>query len=516
MSPAQATANGSARIVAAAAMAPTRKTMGLCVLEGALLRSSCGFPYLFLVAFEAGSIIRAFALLLAYPFLLVAAKIFESCLLDQALVFIALGGLKVSAVESVARAVLPKFYLEDLRWDCYSKLVNCKRRCVVATRSPRQLIEPFLREFLGAEQILGPELQITDGGYCTGLIIASSIPAPAVQADIGICCSSDRDLVRQCKEEFVVEASAHARPVPRKHYLKPLIFHDGRLAVRPTPAMALTIFLWLPIGIALAIPRSLILVLCPNIPLILAAEALLGIVLRYSGTPPENIPSSRPSRISSATGNLFVCSHRTLLDPVMLSGMVLRRVTAVTYSISWVSELLSPIRTVRLTRCRSHDARTISNHLRRGDLIVCPEGTTCREPYLLRFSKLFVEIAENVVPVAMNCEIQLFHGTSVRGWKAMDPFFFALNPRPRYEVNFLERLSLQELTDRGASSFEIANMIQHRIARALGFQCTGFTRRDKYRMLAEQKVRGGGGARKSAGKFENLKPAEDSKEHFLL
>jgi hypothetical protein len=45
-------------------------------------------------------------------------------------------------------------------------------------------------------------------------------------------------------------------------------------------------------------------------------------------------------------GVLFTCSHRMLLDPIFLSAALGRLVAAVTYSLSRLSEFLSPIRTV--------------------------------------------------------------------------------------------------------------------------------------------------------------------------
>ncbi|KAG6490134.1 hypothetical protein ZIOFF_051417 [Zingiber officinale] len=64
------------------------------------------------------------------------------------------------------------------------------------------------------------------------------------------------------------------------------------------------------------------------------------------------------------------------------------------------------MRTVRLTRDRGRDAATMRRLLAvEGGLAVCPEGTTCREPYLLRFSPLFAEVAEEVVPVALDARV---------------------------------------------------------------------------------------------------------------
>jgi len=172
------------------------------------------------------------------------------------------------------------------------------------------------------------------------------------------------------------------------------------------------------------------------------------------------------------------------MDPVILSTVLRRKVTAVTYSLSSFSELIAPIPTVRLTRDRGRDSRIMQGELTRGDLVVCPEGTTCREPYLLRFSPLFAEIAGEVTPTAVRAGGAMFHGSTVRGHKWLDSLFFLMNPAPWYEIRILTPVASCGSDGGGASSVDVANGVQRVIGDALGFECTGLTRRDKYRMIA--------------------------------
>lgn len=115
------------------------------------------------------------------------------------------------------------------------------------------------------------------------------------------------------------------------------------------------------------------------------------------------------------------------------------------------------------------------------DLVVCPEGTTCREPYMLRFSPLFVELAAEVFPVALTMRSGMFYGTTAAGAKYLDSFYFLMNPRPEYSVEFLPKMPLSLGDD---DRCEVANRVQREISAALGYQCTKLTRRDKYMLLA--------------------------------
>lgn len=125
-----------------------------------------------------------------------------------------------------------------------------------------------------------------------------------------------------------------------------------------------------------------------------------------------------------------------------------------------------------------------SNILCSTGLVVCPEGTTCREPYLLRFSPLFAELGREIVPVALDSRVGMFYGTTAGGLKCLDPLYFLMNPIPTYRVEFLDKVDTTSIEGRGCNSVEVANYVQEKIAKALGFECTSLTRRDKYLMLA--------------------------------
>lgn len=270
--------------------------------------------------------------------------------------------------------------------------------------------------------------------------------------------------------------------LPRGKCPKPLIFHDGRLAFRPTPVATLSMFAWLPLGFPLAILRLMIVLLLPykaSTPIL----AITGVKWRLKGLNPSTLRSS--TEVPAAKmGHLYVCNHRTLIDPVYVSIALNKRVWAVTYSASRFSEIISPIKTARLMRNREEDRKMMAELLRQGDVVVCPEGTTCREPFLLRFSPLFAELSDEIIPVVLNVHVSMFYATTAGGLKWLDPFFYLLNPSTTYVVEFLEKMDTNDVKVGKCSSIDMANHIQTLIGRRLGFECTMFTRKDKYRMLA--------------------------------
>ncbi|KAJ1267137.1 hypothetical protein BS78_07G033400 [Paspalum vaginatum] len=468
-------------------------------LEGTLLISGGLFPYFLLVALEAGGPLRAAALLAVYPLAELLGAAFSHDLPLLVMTFVSTAGLRVADVTAVARATLPKFFLADLRGSAFRALARHAGERHVVTRLPRLLAEPFVREYLGADvRVVGTELRVV-GGRFTGTLAS---PSPGVVAgdrslgalvavlgrdrivDVGLCAGDWHPAFLQvCQERRLVstpeKAPATETPLPRSEYPLPLVFHDGRLVRRPDPLSCLAILLWIPLGVLLSVTRLLLGFLPHGAGLLLSAAT--GFQIRGSlggATEPSAAGGHRRRR-----GALFACNHQTLMDPVILSTVLRRKVTAVTYSLSGFSELIAPIPTVRLTRDRGRDSAIMQAELSRGDLVVCPEGTTCREPYLLRFSPLFAEIAGEVTPTAVRAGGAMFHGSTVRGHKWLDSVFFLMNPAPWYEIRVLATV---DTTSRGAgaSSLDLANSVQRMIGDELGFECTGLTRRDKYRMIA--------------------------------
>jgi len=149
------------------------------------------------------------------------------------------------------------------------------------------------------------------------------------------------------QEGYVVPPTKVAA-VRKQDLPKQLIFHDGRLVQRPTPLNALKVLTWMPFGLLLSIFRvtSGMWVPIRYMPLF---YKLTGVKLIIKGKIP-----AKPT--NGDAGILYVCNHRTLLDPVTVAIAVGRPVPAVTYSISSVSEKLSPMPTVALSRDREKDS----------------------------------------------------------------------------------------------------------------------------------------------------------------
>lgn len=276
------------------------------------------------------------------------------------------------------------------------------------------------------------------------------------------------------------------KPVPREKYPKPLIFHDGRLAIRPDPFNSIAIFMWLPLGILLSVLRltvAVTLLFSCTVPL-----AITGIKWRVRVATPASLQLQKSiDHLSTKpeAGQLYICNHKTLLDPNVISLALKRKASSVSFGLSRFSAMISPIKINWLTRNLDEDRKRMERILGRGeDLVVCAEGTTCREPYLLRFSPLFTELTYQVVPVAVDLHVSMFYGTTVSGHKWMDPFYFFMNPCTCYELEFLEKVDTSGVRAGECSRFDMANHVQRQIGKALGFECTMLRRKDKYMLLA--------------------------------
>lgn len=140
-------------------------------LDGALLNEPDPFSYFMLVAFEASGIFRFALLLLIWPVIRLLELWGKRDVGLRLMTFVAVAGLRENEIESVARAVLPKFYMDDLNMDAWRVFGSsgCTRRIVV-TRMPRIMVERFVKDHLLANEVIGSELKVNRFGYATGFI----------------------------------------------------------------------------------------------------------------------------------------------------------------------------------------------------------------------------------------------------------------------------------------------------------------------------------------------------------
>ncbi|XP_028757472.1 probable glycerol-3-phosphate acyltransferase 3 [Neltuma alba] len=456
--------------------------------ESAVLRSTTLFPYFMLVAFEAGGLLRFLLLFLSYPLVWLAG---EHQMGLKVMVFLSFFGIKKDTFR-IGSSVLPKFFLEDVGCEGFEAVMTFRRK-VAISKMPRIMVENFLNEYIGAETVVAGEVKSLYGyflGFMEDKIQRNKALLEELEENkathnvVGMTCQKhvDQQVFSHCKEAHYVSDAEKRKwhVLPRDRYPKPLIFHDGRLAFRPTLSSSLAMFMWLPLGLLISLIRF-------------AAGELLplktcGPIYALSGSRNTvsrtyNIDTQEES--TKPKGMLYVCNHRTLLDPLFISYALDKPVSAVTYSLSRFHELVAPIKTIRLTRDRDEDRKTMEKLLTSGSLVVCPEGTTCREPYLLRFSPLFAELTDDIVPVGLDVKVSMFYGTTASGLKSLDALFQLLNPNPSYHIKILQRLPESSTCQAGGKSrVEVANHVQSEIGKALGYECTSFTRKDKYMILA--------------------------------
>ncbi|VAH74708.1 unnamed protein product [Triticum turgidum subsp. durum] len=136
------------------------KTLVLDV-EGGLLRSTSTFPYFMLIAIEAGSFLRGFILLCLYPLLCCLPQEVET----KIMVIVCFVGLREEKVVRVARATLPKYFLEDVGREGLEVVRGVKRVAGVCRLIPRVMAEAFLKEYTGFEVVVGREVKMIRGCY---------------------------------------------------------------------------------------------------------------------------------------------------------------------------------------------------------------------------------------------------------------------------------------------------------------------------------------------------------------
>lgn len=164
-------------------------------LEGTLLRDPDLFSYFMLVAFEASGLIRFTLLLLLWPVICLLGIAGYGDVGLRLTVFMAVAGVKMAELESVSRAVLPKFFMEDVSVEDWRAFNSFKKRLVVS-KSPRVMVERFVKEHLMADEVIGCELVVNRFGYATGLIKGASdvvnderirAQLGGARADVGLC-----------------------------------------------------------------------------------------------------------------------------------------------------------------------------------------------------------------------------------------------------------------------------------------------------------------------------------------
>lgn len=132
-------------------------------VEETLLRSSSMFPYFMLVAFESGSLIRAFLLFVLYPLLFLV----NDELSIKIMVMVSFFGIKKDGFR-VGSSVLPKFFLEDVGLEGFDVLKRGKKTIGVS-KLPQVMVECFLKDYLEIDYVFGREIKVFRG-YFVGLM----------------------------------------------------------------------------------------------------------------------------------------------------------------------------------------------------------------------------------------------------------------------------------------------------------------------------------------------------------
>lgn len=162
------------------------------------------FPYFMLVAFEAGSLIRAFVLFVLYPVIFLV----NDELSMKIMVMVCFFGIKKDGFR-VGSSVLPKFFLEDVGMEGFDVIKRGNKK-VGVSKLPQVMVECFLKDYLEIDHVFGGDLKVF-GGYFVGLMeendktIKHSINELLEEDDDKVVCFSNKFVKRpwiSCSKVF--------------------------------------------------------------------------------------------------------------------------------------------------------------------------------------------------------------------------------------------------------------------------------------------------------------------------
>ncbi|GLJ40668.1 hypothetical protein SUGI_0839730 [Cryptomeria japonica] len=200
-------------------------------LDGTMLRSRISFPYFMVIARKGGSFLRGMLLWANVPLIWFVYTFVSEAAGLKILVFISLAGLKIRDIELISRTVLPDLYAEDVHPESWRVFSSCAKRYIV-TASPRIMVEPFVKNYLGADKVLGTELQVTRSGWATGFVkkpgvMVGRLKKEAVEAEFGPWAvpdigmgdrETDHPFMAVCKEGYMVP-KMNVEAVPKSKLL---------------------------------------------------------------------------------------------------------------------------------------------------------------------------------------------------------------------------------------------------------------------------------------------------------